>query len=745
MNIEASGSSNQGPRRDAEAVRSEKDRVREELRKLEEKARHSKVSDAEVKELEDRIYELERELAAMSPTNNEEPVIESAVDESVPAQEDAGTETSTMSEAEAPVEGPRIDTGPNGDIPVPVPGVNPDRVRFMNRPEVVGKVVEPARTEVSYGEVRRSWGRPVFEWARNTKAGRWFWGTLAAAGIMTAATNITNEQERGAEPTTTTAESVRQSLDTIDMETMARQIQDEACRWDWADLDSMHRFTYRDAEGNDRFNPGGFLIPMAVELTEHCRAKVNVRVDIPYHLANTFSEILVRNPERREEIIQRLSRFITQQVQDRLEVRGLAGVTGTSMVYDRAHNRISSTIDLGRLDISDMTVTGEASAEAEASRQNAGVPSLTGANPENVRLAHDRLADSMPLIREAFERAGVSPDVLENIREVSYERDLVDSQVHELAQISRQVLGESVTGTDAELAYELVQEVNAGNPQVRATLDRNPAFAAKIREYIDNNRGVEISFEAETTRDKTTVYNVAIPWPLFLLMLPLLKIGWRSGLKEVVRQTREVPAVWREELVDMPKAVARRLFSETTPAELDKERRFEEVYDSINLGENPRDTHLLLEHMLIEEVEPSLYEETKEPMIDYEEVVNAAREYLRSDTRKGEVSKGSYSTVGEAERKTAEMLLSMWERHDAATYPMEGIDLTTVLNYRHAPHVVYWAKTLAEFFVSHAERTTTREEFRQELTRVIDELRANRTQEGGVNRNLFVQSETPLR
>ena len=78
----------------------------------------------------------------------------------------------------------------------------------------------------------------------------------------------------------------------------------------------------------------------------------------------------------------------------------------------------------------------------------------------------------------------------------------------------------------------------------------------------------------------------------------------------------------------------------------------------------------------------------------------------------------------------------MWERHDAYTYPMQGIDVKTVLNYRHSDKVVAWAKPLAELFVTLMKETVTTEAFREELKKVVEEA----TDTGYRSRNQFVKS-----
>jgi hypothetical protein len=516
-------------------------------------------------------------------------------------------------------------------------------------------------------------------------------------------------------------------------------------------IDFIHRFQTLDENGNEQFNPGAFMIPVAVELTESCKTRVDVEVHVPYHFARTFSEINAKNPEERNAIVERLSELIKKQIQDEVTIHGIAGVTETALVYNRAQGTLGKTprVDLNDLHIENIIATGKASTEAEQSILAAGSESMSRFNPENETLASNRLNDTLPLLREAFEKAGADTSVIENISGISYEQDLHDGQVNQLARIADQVLGVDVVSTPEEKAYTLVQEINAGNSAAIQALAAHPEWQETFDTLITNNRGVDISFTVTGEQDKTSVYNIPIPLPLLLLLIPLFKM--RRGPKTVDRfENARLVNHKKETLTETTyttKHVARRLFSETTPKNLSENRSFHEVYDSINLSERPQDTYLLYQHMLLEEVAPSLPEfaSMPEPMINYEEISNRTREYLYSDARKNEVHKGSYETTDEAERFMTEELLSMWERHDAATYPMEGIDIKTVLNYRHSEDVVYWAKTLAYHLTDLTLNTQTSTEFRKKLEDVISQALKSRRASKNSDRNTRVTSSLPLK
>jgi hypothetical protein len=629
-----------------------------------------------------------------------------------------------------------------------VPGVNPDRVAFVSDAQPIQEI-----TNVG-GVTGEGTKEIVIEHPAGIRAevvsgmgGRTFTKVaLAATAAAVLATNVGIENKEGGQPPTTEAGEVSRALETVSMETLVNQVRNEVCNV--MDVDFMHRFALKNEQGEEEFNPGGFIIPLAVEIAQGCKAKVEVEIHVPYHFARTFREISVKSPEKREEMIAKLAQFINEQVENRLVIHGIAGHTETTHVWDHEHNTLTQgqpRINLGKLDISDLAITGEASTEAEAGKINSGPESMQGVNVENIQLAEKRLAEAMPLITEAFQMAGVDPSVLSKSTQFHYEHNLIDGEIAELANISREVLGNVAVGSDAELAYQLIQEINSGNTQVIKLIESNPAFAASIKEHVTDHRGVTIGFEAETEYQKNEVYNIPIPLPLLLLLLPFIKLHRMPAFTErrSISVATETPMVLSKTMVDMPVPVARRLFSESTPNELDQKRDFHDVYNETNLSAKPEDTRLLLEHMLLEEVLPSLDDTTREPMIDYEKIVNDTREYLHSDTRKGGVEKGSYATPEEAERRMSELLLDMWERHDAETYPMQGIDMKEVLNYRHSPQIVYWAKTLAYHLTGIAEHTTTSEQFREELNSAIAEMRQTRLTSGGSDRNLFVQSALP--
>lgn len=607
-------------------------------------------------------------------------------------------------------------------------GVNPDRVRVEE-----GSLVEPEKwNKITHSTlVRKERILPRIELDTETRLGSWLRAAIAAAAIGTVVSNADIEHTKGTDFVSGDANRIEEKLETVEMGTAARQVREEVCRVVGADF--MHRFVMKNADGKEVFNPGAVILPFAVDLAQDCKARVDVELHIPYHFARTFKEVVAKSPEQREALIQRLSDFISDEVRNLVVIRGIAGVTDTRMVYDSKSNSLLTTprLDFGNMDISDIEITGLSSAEAESSVSNAGPDSLRGENVENVMLNEARAEDMIRPLKEALSLANVDPRVLESIKVTGYERNLISEEITELAVISKDVLGIDLKATDDEYAFELIKELNANNSEVRTKVNENAEYAGTVKRLIDDARGVEVSFTADTERQKNEVFNVLLPLPALLMLLAWVRLRSGGVDYKYVDKTEWVstPAVHNMD-------VSRRLFSETTPTTLDKERNFNDLYESIDLSESAKDTAILTEHLMIEEVLPSLDSRTIEPMIDYLQIIEDTRQYLRSDTRVGDVKKGSYATTAEAQLKAAEAVLQMWEKHDTAIYPMKDIDIKNVLNYRHSPQIVYWAKTLAETLIEISKKTESPEEAERAIQSITEELVSKRMEAVGVlNRN----------
>jgi hypothetical protein len=625
-----------------------------------------------------------------------------------------------------------------------MPQVNPDRVKFEKIGDEINETVveHPPVTELvpAWDETHAIPASKQWRYF-GADRGSVVKGFRIAALSSLAATLLLNIGEEHTEGGNSSGENLSEALANTSSATLLESTEEEVCRL--IDGDFMHRFSTLDEEGNEMFNAGAFVVPFAVSLTEDCKTKIDIEFNVPYHFARTFREISEKNPEAREEMVTRLATFIQQQVQNELVIRGVAGVTDTLMVWDRKENVVytgTPRVDLGNLQIDDLRVQGNASAEAERSIENAGPASLTESNHENIVLAMDRRDALTPFLQQALEEAGFGGEDIGDITNLSYEHNLIESDVQSLAAISEEIFGETLPGTvtDMDRAYQLVQEYNDGNPVVMRAIEENPDYRDTLTTLLDSNRGVDVTITAQAETQKETVYPVVLLLPLLLLALGRLRGESIPGGTRTVRHRervieRAVPNSVVKEAVGVYDA-KRRLFSETTPQTLQETRSFDDVYENAQVRYEDKQT--LIDHLLLEEVLPSLDESTREPYIDYEELVNRNRQYLSSDARDGGIEKGSYDTTPEAERHITEDLIEMWERHDAYLYPMQGIDVKSVLNYRHSDQVVLWAKTLAEVFVHTLKQTVTTTEFKELLKANISEAQAA----GFRDRNKFVQS-----
>lgn len=514
------------------------------------------------------------------------------------------------------------------------------------------------------------------------------------------------------------------------------------------DFNFMHRFMSLDKDGNEVFNPGAFIIPFAIEVSSGDKITTGVQVKIPYEFARTFKEVAEYDLGARDEMLKKLADLIKEKISDSLIIYGIGGVTDTKgvYVYDREKNILSKgvvpVIDLVNhhaLQIENIKISGGASAEAKRSVENSGPESLTGVNIENIRLAENRLGDSYGYIVEALKKTGVSDEQIKNIKSFSVEHDLSDSECAELAQISHKVLGATISGSDQEAAYILIQELNGGNTQVIKAVNNNPEYSKKIKDYITSQREVSLKFTIDGESKDSSVFNIALPLPLLLLLFPKIRIkgyGGNNEGRDGSSQTEgEMEVVYEYDLM------ARRIFSEKTPTNLEKERDFNDIYDSIDTSRHPEESHAMLQHLLIEEVYLDLVSGEKEPLIDYLGAVEKGSPFRRSDAGGNEIQKGSYLTTEEMQRNITKELLSMWEKHDMETYPMRGIDIKTVLNYAHSEYVIQWAKVLSEKFTEIAVdlgENYSKDTFKKKLLENIKTVTETRSGQGGASRNVII-------
>ncbi len=617
-------------------------------------------------------------------------------------------------------------------------GVNPDRVKII---EAGRDAWEETRIRSTLVDVEHapSWALTL----PGAKQLRLF-GTaaLASLALFTAVGNLSVEKR-------TPARAGHQVEHALNARDFLVRVNDEFNRV--VSVDFINRFATTDEHGNRVFNPGAIVFPLSVGVTSEQNFNVNVQLNIPYDWARTFREVQQTDPARAHALKAELVAQLREQIRNQVIIHGLPGLTNSTAVWNAhgANLAIGQDGNIvppegGRLNVEQARITGNASDEAT------DASSLGARDPQNEMLAENRGRDLEPVILDAMKAAGFDVDSISNVTFRETENYLTADEISGLADITyRQSRFARDGGTAEEAAMSTIYAYNHGE-----SLDLTPADTALLHRVLNEQRRVDVAVTA-TGREKTMrSFNVGIFLPLALLLIGLKRNA--GGVR-----TERVPYEERVSVIEIDRAaVARRLFMETIPETLNQERDFNTVYNSVSLsGERPghyEDLQRMQQHMLIEEVLPSLRAGTREPFIDYVTIANNALEFMYSDSPKYGIRKGHYPTTAEAQRFIAEELIKMWEHHDQAVYPMSEsplgpIDIKTVLNYRHSEHVVTWAKLLAEQLVGtnkylyeaigNPSNGVTRDEFEKALRRRIA---ANAEAAGEYrDRNVFVVSDQP--
>ena len=626
-------------------------------------------------------------------------------------------------------------------------GVNPDRVK-----------IETADSK-AWDELRKSTKHVLVEkapsWslvgAGKNRVRLFARAALASLALLTFAGNAGVERR-------TPVRAGHEVAETLSARDFLVRVNDEINRI--VSVDFIDRFSTIDAEGNRIFNPGALVFPVSVGVTSAQNFQVAIELNIPYDWARTFREVQQTDPARAEELKTQLVEQLREQVRNQVIIHGIPGLTNSTAVWN-AHGAQLAVAENGtivppgtsRLAVDEAVITGYASDEAtEAS-------SLGSGDAQNETLAASRGEDLKPLILEALRSAGFDVENVDSVSLQETENYLTPAEIDDLADIAyRQSRWEREGGMPEEWAMRTIFAYNHGEG-----LDLTPADTALLERVLNQQRRVDAVVTATGTEHTFRTWNVGLFLPLALMLVGLQR---NPGGKSI----KLAPFRERVSVIEITRAaVARRIFSESTPRTLNTERDFNAVYDSVSLTGERRDRdedlQRMRQHMLVEEVLPSLNPRTKEPFIDYLQIANEALRYMYSDSRKDGIKKGRYPTSGEAQRFIAEKLVEMWEHHDQATYPMSEsplgpIDIKKVLNYRHSEHVVTWAKLLAEQLVSVSQQLyaaknealkgasgrevlpiVTRDEFEASLRRRIA---ANAQATGGYSdRNVFVVSNQP--
>ncbi len=480
------------------------------------------------------------------------------------------------------------------------------------------------------------------------------------------------------------------------------------------DVDVIHRFMTRDAEGHNSFNAGGLIAPLAVGVTTERDMNINLEVAAGQTWAPDFETTGLNNPERVQELRDMIVAELLRKYPQHISIRGIEGATNTTGAWNAQGREFAVAADgslapqaLAGLALENIGITGGASDEA-------GSASGLGARDvENESLALIRANNLLPTVLEALRGAHIDPSQVESIELQGVENILTPADIERLADIAyRQSQWDREGGTTEEWAQRTVEAYN----RQPGSLTLVEGDAEILQRTLDQMRNARLVINARGAEQSFHSLNIVIPLPLLLLLLGFKGAPGGTRRKDVPYEVLITTDYIRRD------AVKRRLFAETNPADyggsLGAQRDFHAVYDSIDLHAHAADLPRMQQHMLTEEVLPSLRRGTQEPYIDYMSIANGALEFMYSDTPKFGIRKGRYPTSDEAQRFVTEELIKMWEHHDQAVFPMEergseiggleltgtALDLKQQLNYRHSKEVVLWAKLLAEQFTLISEQ-----------------------------------------
>ena len=520
-------------------------------------------------------------------------------------------------------------------------------------------------------------------------------GTLFAGVVM----NTGEETKRGAgiEPH---ARAVAAFKDLAKRRTIGGFIEtarEQACEA-LSDISLHHTLFKSTPEGPDEFNMFTFLFPLQVKLSRQCSVDLKIGVRVPYIFAKTFREIAATDDEARNEILKQFAEVWKSQLSDELIVRGIEGVTENELYFNSALKREGSA------ELSDRSIivkkakaTGLASDEANVG-ENAGARSLGVPNPENEKLAADRLneiLEKFPVIMEAARiPKGQIDRVTDDIEKGAQEMVLAQQQIAQLARIAEkiQALQFQPRVSIQEKAYRLIQEHNAGNPDVLAYLEANPVEAKEFEDLILASRGVTLKFELQSGFIKHDVFTM-IPLPLLLLLLvPTITIERRSPM------------------LISPSTLRRIFAGERNPDPNKPPPPFEEAYASLPSDSpiTPQDISETTKMFIVDEVAPSFEQRTYTGFsgLDYARLISLAmnpyvRDSYLSRLRQRDVD--PIAARAEAIKSMTKDLARMWDEHDRI-FTYSDPERERLLPYERSTYVLSQAKALAEYFVWHIDQ-----------------------------------------
>ena len=463
-----------------------------------------------------------------------------------------------------------------------------------------------------------------------------------------------------------------------------------------------HTLFKSTTEGPDEFNLLTFFFPLQLKISETRLAQLELGVRVPYIFAKTFTEIGAVDPQGREEILRHFADTLKSQLSDELIVRGISGVTDFTLWQDSAMKR-GGEVELSerKIDVAKARATGTASDEANIG-DSAGVRSLGVLNPQNEKLAADRLNEILAKFPEILEAAGISPQQIRSITNVmvkdAKEIVLAQQQIAQLAGIAEKMKlkqFEPRTPTQ-EKAYWLITEHNSGNRLITAYFEQNSGDYKIFTDLILASRAVTLRFDLQTEFKKHEVITIPFPLPLLLLLL-MPTFPWE----------RRAP-------FSIPPITWRRIFTEKefTEEEAEERRRdsrreskFEETYSSLpsRPGIPLRDAAEITRMFIIDEVAPS-FERGKYAGfsgLDYSRIFRSAMYRYQDERRKQNVDRDAVRA--DITKSMTLEIAKMWQESDRLIRPTYVVRTDRLIPYEESRYIVSQAKAVAEYFMWNIE------------------------------------------
>lgn len=282
----------------------------------------------------------------------------------------------------------------------------------------------------------------------------------------------------------------------------------------------MGRFFKIEKDGTKSLNLGAVLAPLSAGIIEKCKRLMVVEVTLPSEFSRKFANIKSLTPEQEVIIIDELVKLLKEKMSDRIVIQNSWDAleiyaVNSGKYFDLKTGKIS--FNLNEPSVRALEMTGQASDEAEIS---GGAKSIGRQDRENTDLAKQRLDDVYRVAKIAFERAGISRDVIENIKLDSLEKVLNVGEVAELGKIADKIFPPN-TKQNYEKVFELIKAFNANDQRVTAYFIEHKAEENLFKSLVSGQRGVKLKLEMDADFDVNHIYTLITPIPL-LLALSLL-------------------------------------------------------------------------------------------------------------------------------------------------------------------------------------------------------------------------------